>query len=206
MFARQCSMIACALAGTLFGCSFIDDAVFLSTYGMTLQEFNAAEARRDAALAAIGADLGITIEQCHEFQDSPKGEAIRRLAGFETLSSEQIDLALSDYETTKRIIDACLFLFEARLKLPPQRLDTATQPTGSRGLPSRSSSPPHGRDVSVDAYGLGLNADQYGRPHLYRLNDGVRLPGIFSGGVQRDAYGLGVHMDQFGRPVYDSAP
>ena len=58
--------------------------------------------------------------------------------------------------------------------------------------------------VTPNAYGLGVNSDQYGRPHQYRTQDGQVLDPIFNGGVKRDAYGLGVHMDQFGRPVYDS--
>ena len=60
--------------------------------------------------------------------------------------------------------------------------------------------------VTPNAYGLGVNSDQYGRPHQYRTQDGQVLDPIFNDGVKRNAYGLGVHMDQFGRPVYDSTP
>jgi len=60
--------------------------------------------------------------------------------------------------------------------------------------------------VTPNAYGLGKNADQYGRPHQYRLQDGRAADPIFQGGVKRDAYGLGVHMDQFGRAVRDGKP
>jgi len=60
--------------------------------------------------------------------------------------------------------------------------------------------------VKPNAYGLGVNADQYGGAHLYRLEDGTALDPIFQGGVKRNAYGLGTHMDQFGRAVRDGAP
>lgn len=60
--------------------------------------------------------------------------------------------------------------------------------------------------VVPNGYGLGVNRDQYGAPHVYRLQDGEQLSPIFNEGVKRDAYGLGVHMDQFGRAVYDSKP
>jgi hypothetical protein len=59
-------------------------------------------------------------------------------------------------------------------------------------------------NIKPNAYGLGINVDQYGRPTKYRLSDGKELPRIFYDDVKRDAYGLGVHMDPFGRPVYDS--
>jgi len=58
--------------------------------------------------------------------------------------------------------------------------------------------------VLPNAYGLGVNADQYGRPHTYQLQSGQQLDPIFQDGVKRNGYGLGVHQDQFGRPVYDS--
>jgi hypothetical protein len=60
--------------------------------------------------------------------------------------------------------------------------------------------------VQPCTYGPGVNADQYGRPHTYRLKDGQQLDPIYQNNVKRNAYGTGVHMDQFGRPVYDSAP
>lgn len=62
----------------------------------------------------------------------------------------------------------------------------------------------HSTVVTPNAYGLGVNSDQFGRPHTYQLRDGTPVAPIFQGGVRRDAYGLGVHSDQFGRPVYDS--
>ena len=61
------------------------------------------------------------------------------------------------------------------------------------------------QEVRRNAYGAGVNADQYGRPHTYRTADGQDL-GIQSDGVKRNGYGAGVHTDKFGRPVYDSAP
>lgn len=58
--------------------------------------------------------------------------------------------------------------------------------------------------VRPNAYGLGVNADQYGRPTTYQLQNGQQLDPIFNNGVKQNAYGLGVGMDQFGRPVYNS--
>jgi TPR repeat protein len=60
--------------------------------------------------------------------------------------------------------------------------------------------------VTPNAYGLGVNSDQYGRPQTYRLQNGQQLDPIFQNGVKPNAYGLGVGMDQFGRPVYNSSP
>jgi hypothetical protein len=60
--------------------------------------------------------------------------------------------------------------------------------------------------ITPNAYGLGVNANQYGQPQTYRTQDGQQLAPIFQGGVQQNAYGLGVGMDQFGRPVYSSPP
>ena len=60
--------------------------------------------------------------------------------------------------------------------------------------------------ITPNAYGLGVNADQYGRPQTYRTQDGQPLAPVFQGGVQQNAYGPGVGMDQFGRPVYSSPP
>lgn len=59
------------------------------------------------------------------------------------------------------------------------------------------------QSVTPNAYGLGVNSDEFGRPHSYRTRDGEKLSPIFQTGVKRDAYGLGVHADEFGRPVYD---
>jgi hypothetical protein len=78
-----------------------------------------------------------------------------------------------------------------------QRRNTSDQDTQQR-QPAQA--------VSPNAYGLGVNSDEFGRPHTYRTRDGERLSPIFQGDVKRDAYGLGVHSDQFGRPVYDSKP
>ena len=61
-------------------------------------------------------------------------------------------------------------------------------------------------EVEPNAYGLGVNSDQYGRPHAYRTPDGEPLPGILTDGVRRDAYGLGVHADEFGRALVDGEP
>ena len=58
--------------------------------------------------------------------------------------------------------------------------------------------------VQPNAYGLGVNADQYGRPSTYQLQNGQQLDPIFNEGVKQNAYGLGVGQDQFGRPVYNA--
>ncbi|MDR3409506.1 MAG: hypothetical protein P4L87_00925 [Formivibrio sp.] len=64
----------------------------------------------------------------------------------------------------------------------------------------------YGQAIQPNAYGLGMGADQNGRPQTYYLQDGQQLSPIFQGGVQQNAYGLGVGMDQFGRPVYSGPP
>ena len=58
--------------------------------------------------------------------------------------------------------------------------------------------------VRPNAYGLGVNADQYGRPSSYQLQSGQQLDPIFNNGVKQNAYGPGVGQDQFGRPVYNT--
>lgn len=58
--------------------------------------------------------------------------------------------------------------------------------------------------VQPNAYGLGVNADQYGRPSTYQLQNGQQLDPIFNEGVKQNAYGPGVGQDQFGRPVYNT--
>ena len=60
--------------------------------------------------------------------------------------------------------------------------------------------------ITPNAYGPGVNSDQYGRPQTYYLQDGSQLSPIFQGGVQQNAYGPGVGMDQFGRPVRSGPP
>ncbi len=60
--------------------------------------------------------------------------------------------------------------------------------------------------VTPNAYGLGVNADLYGRQHTYRQPNGEQLSPVLQDSVTRDAYGLGAHMDTFGRKVYDSEP
>jgi hypothetical protein len=85
-----------------------------------------------------------------------------------------------------------------RLRQPPQR-DYQTDTS----LLARTTS---AATVTPNAYGLGVNADEFGRPHTYRLQDGERLSPIFQDSVERDAYGMGVHADEFGRPVYDGQP
>ena len=58
--------------------------------------------------------------------------------------------------------------------------------------------------VQPDAYGLGVNSDQYGRATTYQLQNGQQLDPIFNGSVKQNAYGPGVGMDQFGRPIYNA--
>ena len=61
-------------------------------------------------------------------------------------------------------------------------------------------------NITPNAYGLGVNSDQYGRPQTYYLQDGSKLSPIFQSGVQQNAYGPGIGMDQFGRPVRSGPP
>lgn len=68
--------------------------------------------------------------------------------------------------------------------------------------PNQSYNPP--TTVQPNAYGLGVNADQYGRPSTYQLQNGQQLDPIFNAGVKQNAYGPGVGQDQFGRPVYNA--
>jgi len=60
--------------------------------------------------------------------------------------------------------------------------------------------------VNPNAYGLGVNANQYGQPTTYQLQNGQQLDPIFNNGVKQNAYAPGVGQDQFGRPVYNSPP
>jgi hypothetical protein len=60
--------------------------------------------------------------------------------------------------------------------------------------------------VQPNAYGLGVNANQYGQPTTYQLQNGQQLDPIFNNGVKQNAYGPGIGQDQFGRPVYNSPP
>jgi hypothetical protein len=90
---------------------------------------------------------------------------------------------------------------------PYQRPTTTTVPGYQ---PEVSSTPestiPHLHTITPNAYGLGVNSDEYGRPQTYRTQDGKQLDPIFQSGVKQDAYGLGVGMDQFGRPVHSDPP
>ena len=74
------------------------------------------------------------------------------------------------------------------------------------GYAQQSAPPASTLQVTPNTYGLGVNSDQYGRPHCYRLQDGTKLDPIFQNNVKRNGYGFGVHQDQFGRPVYDAQP
>lgn len=73
-----------------------------------------------------------------------------------------------------------------------------SQADSARGYASDMRGP-----VQPNAYGLGINKDEYGRPHRYYTQDCQPLSPIFQDRVKRDAYGHGVHMDPFGRPVHD---
>lgn len=75
-------------------------------------------------------------------------------------------------------------------------------PNQLQATPNQSYNPP--TTVQPNAYGLGVNADQYGRPSTYQLQNGQQLDPIFYAGVKQNAYGPGVGQDQFGRPVYNT--
>lgn len=57
-------------------------------------------------------------------------------------------------------------------------------------------------NYQADAYGLGTNADQFGRSFNWQYRDGSTVSSIFNNDVKPDAYGLGVGVDPFGRPVH----
>lgn len=57
-------------------------------------------------------------------------------------------------------------------------------------------------DYQPDAYGLGTNADQYGRSFKWETRDGRTVSPIFNKDVKPNAYGPGVGMDSFGRAVH----
>ena len=50
-----------------------------------------------------------------------------------------------------------------------------------------------------NAYGLGVNSDQYGRPFKWQTPDAGTDSFLE---VTPNAYGLGAHADQYGRPVH----
>ena len=52
-------------------------------------------------------------------------------------------------------------------------------------------------ELKNNGYGLGVDADQYGRP--WKKSD----PNME---LKKDAYGLGVHADQYGRPIQQVPP
>jgi hypothetical protein len=80
---------------------------------------------------------------------------------------------------------------------PPQATPNQLQTAPSPPLTSSTT-------VQPNAYGLGVNADQYGRPSTYQLQSGQQLDPIFNSGVRQNVYGPGVGQDQFGRPVYNA--
>lgn len=79
---------------------------------------------------------------------------------------------------------------------PPQATPNQLQTVPSPPLTSFTT-------VQPNAYGLGVNADQYGRPNTYQLQNGQQLDPIFYSGVKQNVYGPGVGQDQFGRPAYN---
>ena len=83
-----------------------------------------------------------------------------------------------------------------------QNISLQSAPNQLQATPNQSYNPP--TTVQPNAYGLGVNADQYGRPSTYQLQNGQQLDPIFNAGVKQNAYGLGVGQDQFGRPVYNA--
>jgi hypothetical protein len=90
---------------------------------------------------------------------------------------------------------------------PPQSTPSQVQVVSSQPLTSLTApSPPFISSTAVqpNAYGLGVNADQYGRPSTYQLQNGQQLDPIFYSGVKQNVYGPGVGQDQFGRPVYNA--
>ena len=83
-----------------------------------------------------------------------------------------------------------------------QNTPVGSDPNQLQAVPNQTYNPP--TTVQPNAYGLGVNADQYGRPSTYQLQNGQQLDPIFNEGVKQNAYGPGVGQDQFGRPVYNA--
>lgn len=73
----------------------------------------------------------------------------------------------------------------------------------SKSVPSDldTGTPLYNQQIKTDAYGYGVNSNQYGQPVKYA----PAYDGSFSPGeqltVKPDAYGMGMGMDQYGRPV-----
>ena len=83
-----------------------------------------------------------------------------------------------------------------------QNTSHQTAPNHLQATPNQSYHSP--TTVQPNAYGLGVNADQYGQPSTYQLQNGEKLDSIFNAGVKQNAYGSGVGQDQFGRQVYNT--
>jgi hypothetical protein len=84
-----------------------------------------------------------------------------------------------------------------------------SQADSSQSIPNQSQTVPNrsynsSGTIQPNAYGLGVNSDQYGRPTTYQLQNGQQLDPIFNEGVKQNVYGPGVGQDQFGRPVYNA--
>jgi hypothetical protein len=77
-----------------------------------------------------------------------------------------------------------------------------SEPNQPQAVPNQTYNSP--TSVQPNAYGLGVNSDQYGRPSTYQLQNGQQLDPIFNEGVKQNTYGPGVGQDQFGRPVYNA--
>jgi hypothetical protein len=82
--------------------------------------------------------------------------------------------------------------------------DTMAQTTPNQFQTTPNPPPTSSITVQPNAYGLGVNADQSGRPTTYQLQNGQQLEPIFNNGVKQNAYGPGIGQDQFGRPIYNA--
>lgn len=85
-------------------------------------------------------------------------------------------------------------------QLASQNLPLQAAPNELQATPNQSHST---ATVQPNAYGLGVNSDQYRRPSTYVLQNGQQLDPIYNAGVKQNACGPGVGQDQFGRPVYN---
>lgn len=154
-------------------------------------------------------------EEIAEQQDAEKeaikieGERLAKQAAEQTAEREQQQAERSSDVVVASVQPESLGKLPSEIEAEEKAEQAATIEKQSQAVKQRSQQGDASQQtyaVRPNAYGLGVNSDQFGRPHAYRTQDGETLVPIFQGGVKRNAYGAGVHSDQFGRPVYDGKP
>lgn len=199
--------ILMALLAALTLCSTFAEAQGIVTFSPEDQIRAAAQRVLSEAMAAYDADLNAWVREAYQqIVADAAGVKPELQAGYIRDREAQLrDLAARRRAANQQQVWAAISkvvertIEEGREILAAKReaLAAQDQPYQVRG---------HQTEVYPNAYGLGINADQFARPHVYRYRDGEAVSPIFQGDVKRDAYGLGVHADPFGRPVYDSTP